>query len=110
MKTSLTLLLLTSGAVFAEPSIPEFSAKIDVAPSLSLTDSIKAGLLSQDRSNRVPSALPVFSSTTAPRRIVSHMPVIEPIDSVAQNMPVVKPDSTVVYSMIVKEPEVVSAK
>ena len=110
MKGWLSLLLVTSCAVFAQPPLPDFSAKIDLAPSLSLTDSIKAALLPPKRSTGIPATLPASSRPAAPRAVISRMPVLEPSESITQNMPIATPDPSVDFNIIVKTPDVASEK
>ena len=105
MKKLLTLLLLTSGAGFAGQSLPEFSTKLDLDTSFSLSDATKAGQLTQFQPG-----LPSQRPSKPARKLISRMPVIEATDLVDRNMPIAKPDPEVDYSMVVKEPEVVFEK
>ena len=112
MKITALFLLLSASALSASDSaLPSFSEKLYDRPELSLSEAVKNGqlpLLDPVKKPRVEMIL--RRASTAQKRVVSRMPVIEPTSDIDRNMPIVAPRTDIEAKMLVKEPCVVSMR
>lgn len=94
----------------ADSTLPSFSEKLFDRSELSVSEALKSGKLPRVDPD-VQSAVETFRhASTARKRLVSRMPIVELSADVDPNMPVGAPRSDLDLKMVVKEPDVESAK
>jgi hypothetical protein len=106
------LLVLPLTAVAAPPTfLPDFTDRLNSLPSLTLSESVKQGMLLPP-SPQAREVAAWFAAPTARQspRYVSKMPVIEPSTAVDPHMPILAPDPAVDHKLIIKAPDVASVR